>query len=140
MSVPKYTSCAWRSPTYGTDFAMLITIVAAASLRLFAGWTYPGYPNPRASNSRVTTMIQFSSRGFLYAPVKYTRLMCPCRWSVSMSFRVISAHGAVGKRSFTQPKRVRLASRNRFHRDCRRVMGHRQYAEYHSGWPPSGGS
>ena len=63
-----------------------------------------------------------------------------CRWSVSTSFRVRFAHGAVGNRSFTQPKRVRFASRKRFHRDCRRVMGHRQYAEYHSGWPPSVGS
>src|SRR2546427_6873184 len=62
------------------------------------------------------------------------------RWSVSMTFRVRSAHGVVGKRSFTHPNSIRFVCRRRLLMDCRSVMAHRQYAEYHSGWPPAVGS
>ena len=73
---PPNNSVAMYFPTRGLEFARLIPITAAPYAKESQGSKYPEYPNTIVNAINATPISQFSSLGFLYAPVKYTLHIC----------------------------------------------------------------
>lgn len=73
---PPNSKVAMFLPINGVAFAKLIPITAAPYANVSQGSKYPEYPKTIVSAISATPISQFNSRGFLYAPVKYTLHMC----------------------------------------------------------------